>query len=830
MRNITLAARMLLKTPFVTAIAVLSLALGIGANAAIFSMFDQLLWHPLPVKEPSRLVNLSAPGPMPGSDSCNQSGGCDEVFSYAMFRDLEKAQTSFTGIAAHRIIGVSLNVRNEPMTGQAAMVSGSYFPVLGLNAAKGRLLAVDDDKVIGANFVAVISYTFWENKFGKDPNVVGLPIGVNGKSFTIVGIAPEKFEGTTAGSRPEIYVPISMRGEVQRFTKWEDRRNYWIYLFARLKPGVSMESARTAANAVYHPIITDVEAPLQKEMSDKTMESFRNKKLLLAPGARGQSSIHREAKTPIVLLFSVTGVVLLIACANIANLLLARGAGRATEMGVRLALGATRRHLLVQLLTESVMLALVGGVASLLVAQWTLSVISGLLPPEAVETMQFSISGSVIAFSAVLSVVTGIVFGLFPALHSTRSDLISVIRAGTGQIAGGRAAARFRAGLVTTQIALSMGLLIMSALFLKSLMNISRVDLGLRIDDIATFSIVPQRTGYDSARSAVLFNRVEQELAATPGVTGVTDGMVPLLSGDNWGNSVHVQGYQCGPDIDCGARYNEIGADYFKTFGVHLVAGREFTASDRLGGQRVAIVNEAFARKFKLGNDVVGKFMGNGDDDSLNIQIVGLVRNVKYSEVKDSVPPVFYTPWRQDSRAGGLYFYTKSSLPPDQILGTLRAAMKRIDPNLPIEELKTMTQQVKENVFLDRMISILSSAFALLATLLAGVGLYGVLSYSVEQRTREIGVRMALGANGARVRALVMRQVVVMLLIGGAIGIVGALGLGRAARSMLFQLEGHDPGAMAIAVVLLACVALAAGFIPARRAALVDPMHALRYD
>jgi predicted permease len=830
MRNITLAARMLLKTPFVTAIAVLSLALGIGANAAIFSMFDQLLWHPLPVKEPSRLVNLSAPGPMPGSNSCNQSGGCDEVFSYAMFRDLEKAQTSFTGIAAHRIIGVSLNVRNEPMTGQAAMVSGSYFPVLGLNAAKGRLLAVGDDKVIGANFVAVISYTFWENKFGKDPNVVGLPIGVNGKSFTIVGIAPEKFEGTTAGSRPEIYVPISMRGEVQRFTKWEDRRNYWIYLFARLKPGVSMESARTAANAVYHPIITDVETPLQKEMSDKTMESFRNKKLLLAPGARGQSSIHREAKTPIVLLFSVTGVVLLIACANIANLLLARGAGRATEMGVRLALGATRRHLLVQLLTESVMLALVGGVASLLVAQWTLSVISGLLPPEAVETMQFSISGSVIAFSAVLSVVTGIVFGLFPALHSTRSDLISVLRAGTGQIAGGRAAARFRAGLVTTQIALSMGLLIMSALFLKSLMNISRVDLGLRIDDIATFSIVPQRTGYDSARSAVLFNRVEQELAATPGVTGVTDGMVPLLSGDNWGNSVHVQGYQCGPDIDCGARYNEIGADYFKTFGVHLVAGREFTASDRLGGQRVAIVNEAFARKFKLGNEVVGKFMGDGDDDSLNIQIVGLVRNVKYSEVKDSVPPVFYTPWRQDSRAGGLYFYTKSSLPPDQILGTLRAAMKRIDPNLPIEELKTMTQQVKENVFLDRMISILSSAFALLATLLAGVGLYGVLSYSVEQRTREIGVRMALGADGARVQALVMQQVLVMLLVGGAIGVVGALGLGRAAQSMLFQLEGHDPGAMAIAVVLLACVALAAGFIPARRAALVDPMHALRYD
>jgi predicted permease len=457
-------------------------------------------------------------------------------------------------------------------------------------------------------------------------------------------------------------------------------------------------------------------------------------------------------------------------------------------------------------------------------------VIAALLPPEAAETMQFSISPAVIFFAAALSVATGIVFGLFPALHSTRGDLITVIRAGAGQIAGGRAAARFRAGLVTAQIALSMGLLIMSALFLRSLMNVSRVDLGIAVDHVATFEIVPQRTGYDSVRSAVLFNRVGQELAAIPGVTGVTEGMVPLLAGDNWGNNVHVQGFQCGPDVDCNARFNQIGADYFKTFGVQLVAGREFTSADQLGAQRVAIVNEAFARKFNLGTDAVGKFMGDGDNDSLNIQIVGLVRNVKYSDVKDSVPPVFYRPWRQDARAGSLYFYTRSSLPPEQMLGTLRATMKRIDPNLPVEQLKTMTQQVKDNVFLDRMISILSSAFALLATLLAGVGLYGVLSYSVTQRTREIGVRMALGADAARVRRLVMRQVAAMLVVGGLIGIAAALGLGRAARSVLFQLEGHDPAAMGMAVVLLACVALAAGFIPARRAALVDPMHALRYD
>jgi predicted permease len=830
MRNIKLAARMLLKTPFVTAIAVLSLALGIGANTAIYSMFNELLLQKLPVDAPGQLVNLSAPGPMPGSTNCNQAGSCEVVFSYPMFRDLEKAQTTFTGIAAHRTIGVSLAVRNEPMTGDGMMVSGSYFPVLGVRAEKGRLLTPDDDKVIGANFVTVISHRLWEDKYGRDERVVGQSIIINGKSFAIIGVTPPDFEGTTMGTRPLLYVPITMRGELSGFKRWEERRSYWMYLFARLQPGVSMEAAAASINSVYKPILTDVEAPLQKGMSDKTMLSFKNKKVVLEAGARGQSSMHREAKTPLTLLFSVTGVVLLIACANIANLLLARGAGRATEMGVRLALGASRRQLMTQLLTESVMLALIGGLASLLVAQWTLRVIMALLPADATNSMQFAISGPVILFAGGLSVVTGLAFGLFPALHSTRSDLISVIRAGAGQIAGGRAAARFRAGLVTAQISLSMGLLIMASLFLKSLMNVSKVDLGVTVDNIATFAINPARTGYDSTRSALLFNRVEQELASIPGVTGVADGIVPLLSGDNWGNDVRVQGFACLPDVDCNARYNEVGTNYFKTFGVQMLSGREFTSSDAAAGQRVAIVNEAFAKKFNLGRDAVGKFMGEGSDDSLNVQIVGLVRNVKYSQVKDSVPPVFYRPWRQDTRIGNLFFYVQSSLPPEQMLGALRETMKRIDPALPVEDLKTMPQQVRENVFLDRMISILSLAFALLATLLAGIGLYGVLSYSVQQRTREIGVRMALGADGARVRALVMKQVGVMLAIGGVIGVAAALGLGRAARSLLFELQGNDPLAMGVAVLLLSCVALMAGFLPARRAALVDPMHALRYD
>ena len=822
---------MLLKAPFVTAIAVLSLALGIGANAAIYSLFNQLLLRPLPVREASQLVNLSAPGPAPGSNSCNDAGTCEEVFSYAMFRDLEKAQTPFTGIAAHRSFGTSLSYDKEPMTGDGMMVSGSYFPVLGVTAAKGRLLSPDDDKVVGANYVAVIGNAFWKSRLGGDPAIVGKAITINGKPFTIVGVAPEGFEGTTVGTRPMVYVPISMRGEIQRFTQFDNRQNYWVYLFARLKPGLSREAAAQSINGVYHAIINDVEAPLQKEMSAKTMEKFRAKKVIVEPGGRGQSTIHREARVPLLMLFAVTGMVLLIACANIANLLLARGASRATEMGVRLALGGTRRKLVTQLLTESLLLAALGGVASLLVAQWTLSAIGGLLKPEAAQIIELRVGWPVIAFCGLLSVITGVAFGLFPALHSTRTDLISTIRAGAGQITGGgRAAARFRSGLVTAQIALSMALLIMSALFLRSLVNVSRVNLGIKVDHVATFEIVPQRTGYDSARSALLFERVEQELSALPGVTGVSTGMVPLLAGDNWGNSVHVQGYTCDPDEDCGARFNGIGTDYFRTLGVRLVAGREFTAADRLGAPRVAIVNQAFVKRFKLGSEAVGKFMGDGDNDSLNVQIVGVVPDVKYSQVKDSVPPIFYEPWRQDSRVGSLNFYVRSSTPPEQMLTTLRETMKRIDPQLPVEELKTMPQQVKENVFLDRMISILASAFALLATLLAGIGLYGMLSYSVTQRTREIGVRMALGADAPRVRRLVMRQVGLMLLVGGGIGVAAALALGRAARSLLYELQGHDPAAVVGAVVLLGCVAFAAGFVPARRAAMVNPMNALRYD
>ena len=431
----------------------------------------------------------------------------------------------------------------------------------------------------------MLSYNFWESRLGADPSVVGKTIVVNGHSLEIIGVAPRGFDGTVLGSRPMVFVPITMRGRCPTLQPvFENRRSYWIYLFGRLKPGVSLEQARTGLNAIYRPIITDVEAPLQQGMSEQTLGRFKTKEIDVEHGAQGQSSVHKEARTPLLMLFSVTGIVLLIACANIANLLLARGAGRATEMGVRLALGASRTQLLTQLLTESVLLALMGGVAGLLVARWTL--LGHRQPAAARRADHAALRAAALGASCSARCSPsrpGSCSACSPrctARGRTWSPRSAPTRA---RSRAPRGAARFRATLVTVQIALATALLVSAGLFMKSLVNVTRVDLGVEVDHVVTFAISPERSGYDSTRSAILFGRVEEELAALPGVNGVTSAMVPLLAGDNWGTDVQVQGFPKGPDVDNNSRFNEVGAGYFATLGVPVLAGREFTAADHLG-------------------------------------------------------------------------------------------------------------------------------------------------------------------------------------------------------------------------------------------------------
>ena len=831
MAKLRFALRLLLKTPFVTLVADASLALGIGANSATFSILYQILLRPLPVEAPERLVNLTAPGPKPGMQSCNDAGDCDVVFSYPMLRDLEGDRTVFQELAAHRAFGANLAFRGQTLNGEGLLVSGGYFPALAIQPAIGRLLGPEDDRRFGSDFVAVLSHAYWSTRFDKSPAVLGEALTVNGQPMTIVGVAPPGFQGTVLGQKPEVFVPLTMHRSM--IPLWgdlvENRRAYWAYLFARLAPGVSIERAETAVNVRYRAILNDVEAPLQQQMSDSTMAQFRARKIGVEDGRRGQSALHQQARAPSLLLFAVTGVVLLIACANVANLLLVRASTRTTEMAVRLSIGATRSQLLAQLLLESVLLAALGGLFGLLVSRGTLVLLQTLLPPDAVPTLQFELLPAVVAFSALTSLGTGILFGLFPALHGTRPNLVTALKE-AGRSSGARASSWLRTSLVTAQIALCTTLLISAGLFTKSLRNVSRVDVGIRVEGLSVFGLSPMLNNYGPEESLALFERVEDELSALPGVAGVTASLVPILAGSNWGTNVRVEGFEAGLDTDTNSRFNAIGPGYFRLLGVPLIAGREFTRSDTQGAPKVAIVNEEFARKFGIEKDPIGRRMATEDEGDLDIEIVGLVPDTKYSEVKQAPPPLFFTPYRQDDRLGFLTFYVRGALPPEQLLPVIRSGIQRLDPNLPVEDLKTMADQVRENVAVDRMITTLSAAFAALATMLAAVGLYGVLAFNVTERTREIGLRMALGADGGGVRRLVLRQVGWMTAVGGVAGVVAALGLGRLARSLLFEVEGHDPMVIVLSAAFLGLIALAAGFVPALMASRIDPMRALRYQ
>ena len=832
MADIRLALRVLLKTPVVTSVAVVSLALGIGANAAIFSLFSQLLLRPLPIVEPQRLVNLEAPGPKGGSSSCDGAGSCDEVFSYPMFRDLEREQTVFTSIVAHRGFSASATYRGQTVSIQGTQVSGSYFPTLGLAPEVGRLFGPEVDEAIGGHPVVVLGHEFWQSGLGGARDVLGEALVVNGQSLTIAGVAPPGFRGTTFNQPSDIFVPLTMHGRLSAGAgegRFEDRRSYWLYLFARLEPGVSRDQARAAMQPLYRGILAEVEAPLLVGAGDEARARFVARTLPVEDGRRGQNVVDDVAGPRLLLLFVVTAVVLLIACANVANLLLARSAARGSEMAVRLAVGASRRRLLAQLLTESCLLAILGGAAGLVAAQWTLRLVGVLLPPEVAEYVPLALDPRAVPFTGALALATGVLFGLFPAFHGTRAALISVLK-DDAQPGGARSAAGFRQGLVVAQFALAAMLLLVGGLFMQSLWNQGRVDLGIRTTEVVTFRLSPALDSRGDAQARALYERIEDALAAQPAVSAVTAASTPVLAGSGQGTSVLVEGFEAGPDTNRSTRFNQIGADYFRTLGIPLLAGRAFTGSDVRGAPPVAVVNEAFASRFGLGREAVGRRVGRGGlDAALDTEIVGLVADTRQDDPRSPAQPLMFVPYRQEEAVGSLAFYVRSPLPPAGLLRTIPALVAELAPSLPVTGLETLPQQVENAGFQDRAMAVLSAAFAGIATVLAAIGLYGVLAYAVAQRTREIGLRMALGADAARLRAMVLGQVARMTLAGGALGFVAALGLARIAQSMLYEVDGLPPAVAAAAGLVLTSVALAAGLVPAHRAARVDPMNALRH-
>jgi predicted permease len=830
-QDIRYTVRMLGRTPGFTAVAVLTLALGIGANTAIFSLLNQLLLAPLPIPEPRQLVNLVSPGPRSGPTSCGSMGGCEAVFSYPMFRDLERIQAVFTGVAAHRDLDVNLGYRAQTTKSQGLFVSGSYFPVLGLRPALGRLLGSSDDQTVGESEVVVLSHAYWQNHLGGRPDILDETIVVNGHPMMIVGVAPQGFDGTTVGLKSDVFVPITMRWRLAPNPRSPpvNRRGYWVYLFARLKPGVALEQAQTAIDTPYRAIINEVEVPLQEGMSDGMMAQFRARGIRLDPGSRGQSRFATDARAPLTLLLAVTILVLLIACVNVANLLLARAAARSKELATRLSLGATRGRLIAQLLTESSVLAFLAAMASLLVAKWTMGLVRATLPDGA-PVLALHLDTSALIVTGALALGASVAVGLFPALHAARPDVVAALKAQAGQPAGGRRAARFRVSLATAQVALSMVLIVLAGLFTKSLDNISGVDPGLRTAGMVTFSIAPQRNGYTLPGSAALFDRLEEEIAALPGVTAVTSSATAVLSGHVRATDAFVEGFDVGPDADHETRYDEIGPGYFRTLGVPLISGREFIRADSQNAAKVAIVNEQFARKFGLARGALGKRMSRGTP-ALDLEIVGLVRDFRHSNLGDAASPMYFVPHRQsNSTPGVMTFYVRTSLNADETVAAIRQVMLRLDQNLPIEGLRTMDDVMRGATTPQRLMSVMTGAFAALATLVAAIGLYGLLTFTVAQRTSEIGLRMALGATPGGVGWMVLRQVGVIVMVGGTLGLVFAILLGRAAQALLFGLQFHDPVVLVLSIVVLMLAALAAGFVPAYRAARIDPMRALNCE
>ena len=828
MGDVRHALRQAIRHPGLSIVVILMLAVGIGATTAVYSIFHEVLVRPLPVPEPERLVNLGAPGLKPGSTSCSFAGDCTEVFSYPMFRDLEARQTVLGGLAAHSEFDANLAYDGNSLPAVGLLVSGGYFSTLNLRPAHGRLIGPEDDARSGESAVVVLSYDYWSSQFGADENVVGRTLRVNGQALAIVGVAPEGFSGTTIGVLPKVFVPVTLRGLMEPNVpggSMDDRRAYWLYLFGRLAPGVSVERAAAELDAIYTGILNDLEAALQVDISAEDLQRFRERRITVAPGARGQSWIPSTTAPVLTILLGAAALVLVIVCANVASLLLARGASRAGEMAVRASIGAGRGRLALQLLAEAMVLAVAGGLLSVPVAYATLGAIVAMAPANVAA---LSIGDAAMLLGAAATLGTVLVFGLAPALRAARAHPGAVMKGHAAHSADTRAVARFRGALSTAQIALSTVLLVMAGLFTQSLLKLTRTDLGMDVDSVVAFTVSPALNGLRPEQVMNVYAQIEEQVGAEPGVRSVGSSSIRLLANNSRGAVIEIDGFERGYPATYAAS-NSVSSGFFAALSIPLERGRGFTAADRIGAPRVAVVNESFVRKFDLGDEAIGTRFGL-DGPARDVEIVGVAGDAKYSLVKAEIPPQIFLSRLQNPFLGTMTFYVRAAVEPGTLMQRIRQTVARIDPNLPLANVTTLERQARENVFLDRLVMALTASLAVLATSLAAVGLYGVLAYNVVTRTRELGLRLALGAAPAEVKRMVLKQVGVKALIGGALGLAGAIALGRASEALLFGVSGYDPLVLMGAVAVLSAVVLGAAYLPARRASRVAPMEALRYD
>jgi predicted permease len=828
LQDFRFALRTFRKSPVFTAVAVFSLALGIGANTAIFTLVNQLILRRLPVQEPDRLAILIGTGQHYGSDMGRNP------MSYPMFLDIRDRNRVFTGVMSRYRVSPSVEAGPETEIIGGELVSGNYFPLLGIHAAAGRLFTEEDDTPLGAHAYAVLSYAWWQSKFAGNPSVIGRTIRVNGYPVTIIGVSERGFEGMEPGLPASIFVALSIAPAVRPgFADMLNRRHRWVTVYGRLKPGVGMEQAQAGLQPLFHQILEgEVADAAFRNATVFDKERFLKMRLTLLPGSQGNTTLRAQYERPLWVLMGVVGLVLLIACANLASLLTARAASRRKEIAIRLAVGCSRLRMVQQLLVESVILAACGGIAG---AGLAIAMVRGLLAFLPTNVTGYAISSSpdspVLGFTLVLCMVTGIGFGLVPALQSTKPDLAPTLKDQAGNILGDGAQFSFRKLAVTAQVALCLVLLIGAGLFIRSLANLRAIDPGFRIGNVVEFSVAPRSAGYDANRTAAFYRSLEQKLESVPGVHSAGLASMQVLTNTGFDRGITVEGYRGSRGDVMKPHFDGVSPGYFETMGIQLLAGRNFTAKDDMTAPRVALVNASFVGKYFGSQLAVGRHIGIGTDPgtATNIEIVGVVNNIHYDSLRSEVvPEVYLCASQQPANAHVVYVRTEGN--PEGAFRAIRSAVQELGPGLPIFNLKTLARQVDESLVSERMIATLSTVFGILATVLAIVGLYGVTAYTVTRRSREIGIRMALGAQRGSVVALVMREVFGLLVAGVIIGLPCAAVLSRIAGTQLAGVTPNDLLSMTVATILLTAVALIAAYIPARRAAKYDPVQVLRVE